>query len=285
VVNFDLTLRLFRRNYRKSLAQRAFPDVSSRSLPILFANSFPKSGTHLLTQILSGFATLGPFVESGLPAVVTFEGDTGAQRPLPVILEDLRRYIPGDIGYGHLHAIPEIVSQLTADPFASIFIYRDPRDAAVSHAFYVADINPKHAHHELYSGLTGFDERLKTSIMGRTGARVSFPDIGSRFRPYLGWLQQDVVLSLRYEDLVSSPEEWIGAIYDHIAARGFGYPGRKAQAIRVLKGAINPEKSPTYRKGMIGGWKEHFKEEHKTLFKQCCGELLIDLGYEKDPIW
>ncbi len=57
---------------------------------MLFANSFPKSGTHLLTQALQGFPQLGPAVDSGLPAVVTYEGDTGRTRSTEEILADLR---------------------------------------------------------------------------------------------------------------------------------------------------------------------------------------------------
>jgi hypothetical protein len=41
----------------------------------------------------------------------------------------------------------------------------------------------------------------------------------------------------------------------------------------------------TFRKGQIGAWKEEFTAEHKDLFKQYGGELLIKLGYEKDLNW
>ena len=60
-------------------------------MPVLLANSFPKSGTHLLTQVLQGFPSIGPAVDSGLPAIVTYEGDTGRQRQAVEILADLER--------------------------------------------------------------------------------------------------------------------------------------------------------------------------------------------------
>ena len=286
MVSLDLILRLLRRGVRKRLAQRRFPGTPSKSLPVLFANSFPKSGTHLLTQIIGGFTKLAPFVDSGLQAVVTFAGDTGEQRSLEDIIQDLQRFLPGDVGYGHLHALPEIVASLTNKRMASIFIYRDPRDVAVSHAFYVADINRRHVHHQLYADQLGdFNQKLKMSITGRPELRTPFPDIGTRFKPYLGWLQQAEALSIRYEDLVQRPKDVVGAIFDHVAARGFSFSGGRSEAIRVLTASIHPEKSPTFRKGMIGGWKEHFNEEHKALFNQFCGELLVDLGYEKNLNW
>ena len=91
------------------MAQSARWRRSLRGVPILFANSFPKSGTHLLTQVLQGFPRLGPAVDSGLPAVVTFEGDTGRARQTQEILADLQRLLPGDIAYGHVHALPPVV--------------------------------------------------------------------------------------------------------------------------------------------------------------------------------
>jgi hypothetical protein len=47
--------------------------------PIFFANSFPKSGTHLLLQAIQGFARLGPVIYSGLPAVTMYEAFSGAR--------------------------------------------------------------------------------------------------------------------------------------------------------------------------------------------------------------
>lgn len=41
----------------------------------------------------------------------------------------------------------------------------------------------------------------------------------------------------------------------------------------------------TFRKGQTGGWKKHFTSDQKKLFKKVAGQLLIDLGYEKDFNW
>lgn len=45
------------------------------------------------------------------------------------------------------------------------------------------------------------------------------------------------------------------------------------------------ETTLTFRKGVAGEWKAHFNEEHKRIFKNIAGQLLIDLGYEKDFNW
>jgi sulfotransferase 6B1 len=52
-----------------------------------------------------------------------------------------------------------------------------------------------------------------------------------------------------------------------------------------LEASINPTKSPTFRSGKTGEWKKHFTEEHKSLFKEVAGDLLVKLGYERDGNW
>jgi hypothetical protein len=37
--------------------------------------------------------------------------------------------------------------------------------------------------------------------------------------------------------------------------------------------------------GKTSGWREHFTEEHKNLFKDIAGDLLVKLGYEKSNDW
>ncbi len=285
MVGIPLSLRLARRSLRRAAAQNRFPQVPIDKMPVLFGNSFPKSGTHLLTQILAGFSQLGPVAESGLPPVLTFEGESGKPRPLSRILSQLELFLPGDIGYGHLHAFPEVVQFLCGRGQATYFIYRDPRDVVVSHVFYVTDINNQHVHHDYYMKLKNFDERLKVSILGRPELENPFPEIRARFEPYLPWLAQTGVLSLRYEDLIQNVQAGLSAIFEHALKRGFIYSGDKAAALAALAAAIQPQRSPTFRSGKTGGWREHFNEEHKRLFKEVSGDLLVRLGYEQNQNW
>jgi hypothetical protein len=255
-------------------------------MPILFGNSFPKSGTHLLTQVLSGFSRLGPVAVSGLPPVLTFAGESGVLRSVTAIANELRRFKPGDIGYGHLHAIHEVVDALCRDGFAPYFIYRDPRDVVVSHVHYVSDINSRHVHHDYYAyQLNSFDDRLTVSIMGRPELANPFPHIAARFAPYLDWLERSEVLSLRFEDLISDKKKTLAKIFQHAQDRGFPYSGKKSVAVNKLAEAIDPQRSPTFRSGKPGAWQRNFKDEHKSLFKELSGDLLIRLGYEKDQNW
>ena len=39
------------------------------------------------------------------------------------------------------------------------------------------------------------------------------------------------------------------------------------------------------RKGIVGDWLNHFQEGDKDIFKEQGGDMLIELGYEKDKNW
>ena len=262
---------------------------SLEDVPIFFANSFPKSGTHLLTQVVTGFTKIGPAVNSGFPAIVTFEGNTGRKRTEKEILSDLKQLQAADIAYGHLHAFPKVVEMLCQKGFVSYFILRDPRDVAVSHVHYITEMAPNHVHHRYYTNeLQGFDERLTASIEGiskNPNSEATMPDLRSRFEPYLDWLNHPEVLWLRYEDFIHKPRKTVRQILKHAIQRGYRPAIPEDTAVNTLLDCIQPERSPTYRKGTIGGWKEAFSPYHKQLFKETSGDLLIQLGYEQDNHW
>jgi hypothetical protein len=281
--------KLVRRQWRRLKRQqtlRAAGQPGLGSAPVFFTNSFPKSGTHLLTQVLEGFPLVGPAVDSGLPAVVMFEGASGRERTTPEILRDLKRLTHGDIGYGHLHARPQIVDLFTAEGFCAYFILRDPRDVVVSHVHYVTEIEPNHVHHAYYTQtLKTFDERLSVSILGRPDAVNPFPDIAGRFAPFLGWLTQPAVLALKYEEFNTDRAAAVGKVLRHAVQRGFRLALPEDQAVERLMAQMDPQRSPTFRQGKSGGWRAKFTAEHKALFKRVAGNLLVELGYEQDENW
>jgi hypothetical protein len=162
-------------------------------------------------------------------------------------------------------------------------------------------MEPNHVHHAYYQSLPDFEARLKVSILGRpeldacparasaagTGEpsrRVEFPDIAGRFAPYLGWLGQPSVMKIHFEDLIHERTGTLNRIIDHFLARVPLTISREA-ILDSLESSINPSKSPTFRSGKTGEWKKYFTDEHKKIFKDVAGDLLIRLGYEKDHNW
>jgi hypothetical protein len=284
--NLQMQARLARRALRRLGQMVRFRRLSLTGVPVLLANSFPKSGTHLLTQVLQGFPAIGPAVDSGLPAIVTYEGDSGRQRQVAEILADLQRLKAGDLAYGHMHALPDVVRLLCQPGYAAYFILRDPRDVVVSHVHYVTEMEPNHIHHRYYTEeLHSFDERLAVSILGRPDSPVPFPDVQARFEPYLGWLDHPEVLVLHFEDFIQQQQAALRRVLEHAVQRGFPLQISPPAAIQTLADSINPQRSPTFRSGKVGGWRDQFSAENKRLFKQVAGELLIRLGYEQSDGW
>ncbi len=278
------TLRYLRYRFRRAAAFARWGPALWKA-PVLFANSFPKSGTHLLTQVLQGMTRCGPAVDSGLPAVLTYEGTSGRERTSAEIAADLRRFAPGDIGLGHVHARDEIIPLLCRPGMAAYFIVRDPRDIVVSHVHYVTEMAPKHALHRVYQAMPDFESRLHASIQGLTDVPWPFPDIAQRFAPYQGWLERPEVRLLHYEDYLGDRRGFLEDVLDHAVQRGFPLKIPREEAISLLEAAINPQKSPTFRSGKAGGWREAFTPEISALFKDVAGDLLIALGYESDENW
>ena len=252
--------------------------------PVLLGISFPKSGTHLLDQILLGFNRAAPFSRRLHSFYAEYEGESGRKRPPEQALRWLDSLESGDIASAHLFARPEAVERVCAPTFVPYFIFRDPRDVAVSHVFYVTEMEPDHVHHAYYQSLPDFDTRLKVSILGRPELDIEFPNIADRFAPYLGWLDQPSVMKIHFEDLIHERIGTLKRIIDHFLVRASLRTPRNL-LLEYLENSINPGKSPTFRSGKTGEWKKHFTDEHKKIFKDVAGDLLIRLGYEKDNDW
>jgi hypothetical protein len=268
----------------EKIAQRIRFASESPNLPVLLGISFPKSGTHLLDQILLGFSKVAPYAKRLHSFYAEYEGESGRKRSPEQALSWLDSLRPRDIASAHLFARPETVERVCSPQFVPYFIFRDPRDVVVSHVFYVTDIEARHVHHDYYQSLPDFNARLNVSILGRPDSAVEFPNIADRFAPYLGWLKRREVLSLPFEDLINDRASALMDIMDHFLARApLSVP--RELILESLESSINPNRSPTFRSGKTGEWVKYFTEEHKKIFKDVAGSLLLQLGYEKDFDW
>jgi sulfotransferase 6B1 len=252
--------------------------------PILIGISFPKSGTHLLDQILLGFNRVAPISRRLHSFYAEYEGESGRKRTPEQALEWLDSLRSRDVASAHLFARPDVIARVTSSDFLPYFIFRDPRDVVVSHVFYVTEMEARHVHHDYYASLPDFDSRLTISILGRPDFGVEFPDIAARFAPYLGWLDQPPVMKIHFEDLIDDRAATLNRILDHFLTR-VPLQAPRGPILDGLESSINPKRSPTFRSGTTGEWKKYFTDEHKKIFKNAAGDLLVRLGYEKDNDW
>jgi hypothetical protein len=280
---FRSTLRSIVYQVEKQIQRLRFAS-QPHGLPVLLGISFPKSGTHLLDQILLGFSKVAPYSKRLHSFYAEYEGGSGVKRAPERALAWLDSLGPRDVTSAHLFARPEVVARVCSSKFVPYFIFRDPRDVVVSHVFYVTGIEEHHVHHEYYLSLPDFDSRLNTSILGRPDANIEFPNIAERFAPYLDWLNHPEVLRIPFEELIHDRAAALTRIMDHLLSR---VPLRASRQLILdsLESSINPSRSPTFRSGKTGEWKKYFTDEHKRIFKNVAGDLLIRLGYEKNLDW
>ncbi len=252
--------------------------------PPVFANSFPKSGTHLLDQIIEGLPGIrnyGAFLSS-MTSSFRFSERTDQE-----VRGFISRFVPAEMIRGHLFFGPAAAEWLNERHAVHYFIYRDPRDVVLSESHYLRSINRWHKMHPYFRDAPSMDAAISLAILGLQGRvpGVDYRNADERFQRYSGWIGRDDVCSLKFEDLTSENRE------EHVRKMLLFYNQRAGNPVdvesvlaRMIEG-MRPEKSHTYRKGKSGGWREKFSDEHKSQFKQVAGQSLIELGYESDLDW
>lgn len=279
--NIRRTLRPYGKTAQAILRWKRF---SFNDAPPIFGNSKPKSGSHLLLQILNGFTQIMPYRYVDADPVRTITRD-GRRKTKEEILADLKSVPAGVIGWGYVDATKENASFLTSAGRVNFFIYRDPRDMLVSQVFFATDMHEEHGMHAYYTSLPDFGARLNVAITGIDRDGLKMVSVKQRYEGVFQWLEQKSTMCLRFEDLINNRDATLHAMLDEVEKTGYKIPTPHEKALPILVDAIQPKKSHTFRSGKTGGWKQHFTEEHKKIFKDVAGDLLVKLGYEKDNNW
>jgi len=276
--------RFFRKPAKYMQAVLRWKRLTFNDAPPVFGNSKPKSGSHLLLQVLAGMCQVAPYQYVDREPIRTITKD-GRRKTKEEILGELKRVPRGVIGWGYVEASPENVAFLCQPNRVNYFIYRDPRDLLISQVFFATDMQEEHGMHAFYKSLPDFDERLKVAITGIDRDGLYMVNVKKRYEGVFQWLEQNYVMCLRFEDSINNREATLNAMLDEVEKTGYKIPMPREKALAILMQAIQPKKSHTFRSGKTGGWREHFTEEHKKLFKDVAGDLVIRLGYEKNINW
>lgn len=186
-----------------------------------------------------------------------------------------------------------------------IHIIRDGRDAAVSMTHHMwnhaqdregvynlkpEELKRRESFLKSYEQPTGTRERLFTDKDLRDSA-TGWRNQIQKSREYGRTLFGDVYAEVRYEDLLERPNEETERLLRFLGADASA--GTVEECVRAAsfetwtKGRRRGEEDPSsfFRKGVAGDWRNVFTEEDKDVFKEVAGDLLVDLGYEKDRDW
>ena len=251
--------------------------------PPVLANSFPKSGTYLLMQILQVL----PDIRDWRLFLASTPSFTFRELSVESMGQKIRQLAPGELAGAHLFYSRDLSAVLREKPVSHFFIYRDPRDVVISEAHYLSKMNRWHRLSKYFRALSNMEDRISFSITGalEPDFPYDYPDIAQRFERYKGWLNDPGVCVLKYEDLVPDKRKSVikKIIRFYLSTFCSDYD-EDAYVIKALNN-INPARSHTYRQGNIGYWRTVFTERQKDIFKQLAGDLLIELQYEQDKNW
>ncbi len=266
--------------WRRRIAQPR--DYEQR--PPVFANSFPKSGTHLLDQLVGA-----------LPGVVNYGAIWGAmtssfqfrERTPANVAALLASFAPGELVRGHLHCDDAAIAGLAAKNVVNYFIFRDPRAVVLSEAHYLRDMNRFHRLHSYFKRTSSMTEAIALSIrgLGNEAPGIVYPNIAERFARFAGWLCDPNCFCVKFEELVGAEQPAIVRRMAEFYARHRAEPIDVEAVAAKMIASIAPEKSHTFRSGKKSGWRSEFTPQLRRLFADTAGDLLVNLGYETDNSW
>ena len=175
-------------------------DLSAR--PPVLVNSFPKSGTHLLMQLVEGLpdrVNYGAFLGSMISSFKFRE------RTPENVSHFIRGIVPGEVVRAHLFFNQRHAEELAQKSGVHFFIYRDPRDIVVSEAHYLREMSRWHRLTPYFRQFDSIDKAISLSIQGLQPPvpGIDYPNVAARFDRYQGWLERNDCFAIRFEDLRS----------------------------------------------------------------------------------
>ena len=256
--------------------------------PKLYIDGFPKSGLHLAMLFA---ITLVDGAAHETPWAGTFDGHGWTNHWMPDwrIYQHLARLREGTFLKGHAGYRDDIAEFLNHMGAQMAFIYRDLRDVVVSQSFHVLSEDDKknsHADKDLYRALDSQEEVILACINGLE----KYPGVIERWEMYAPWLDVEWVHKMRYEDMrlepFSTAREFVLYVYNRIAAvNGINLEiednAIAVQSLYMVMAAEERHRSPTYRKGIPGGWREWWTDRIDKAFEDAGGhEWNRRIGYE-----
>ncbi len=237
--------------------------ASAQSAQNIFVATIPKSGTHLISKSLE---------------LLLKRNVIRIENPQKVIDSTVPLQRNNELFRSHLPYHPKAEAFFKKNNYKCLLMMRDPRDQLVSMSFWFVMRPNKHA--DKAARYAKDPSYLKELMMNR------IRHIADYYKKYLPWQKNSRFHTVKFENLVGyegggTRKKQINEIKRMGRHLGIALTDETiGHCVKNLFGGTY-----TFRKGQIGGWKKYFTEEHKRVFKQVAGQLLIDLGYEKDFNW
>lgn len=261
----------------------------------IFINSLPKSGTNLVSKFfeLTGYeyknvgvaATLVlgkyPLIRQILRGALFSKNPVIIGQDLPVAIRSnwldkkLNSLENGEFITGHANYTDHLHQLLMKNAIKSIQVIRDPRDVLLSYIHYVGTTKT-HFMYDSYHKLD-FNERLLFTINGGVSNNLHIESFNTMLHSLHGWFDKQDVFIIRFEDIIGD--------------KGGGSIEKQYKLFEELESFLDEkidkeyiiEKlfggTHTFRKGMIGSWKEEFDDKQKSIIHHSIGEIIKLWGY------
>lgn len=232
----------------------------------IIVTSFPKSGLHLLAQMMRPLAEPSPLFGGYYSERQMTTHENGGWGPGlrsdTDVLKDLNDLQDGEQVWGHLAAIESVAGFLEDMGWPVIFLHRDLRDVAVSMAYHIEsddDQNFPHPRKWTYRALPSHERRIQAVIEGYAG----WPSLRDWYRQYAAWERLPWVLTLTYGMLRGAVNASAIRILEYLRERtGEAW---SAGIEDDMVGSILTSGSPTFRAGRVGDWEQEFDGPLRTL--------------------
>jgi hypothetical protein len=264
--------------------------LSKKQIRPFFFTSICKSGTHLLTTFFGACglsraschdrelmkALEHDFLARNAPdlyrktlssAPRLRETKQEVKSAIAQTLEAFDRLGPGRYMFNHVSYSPELAKELRKRGVPIIFLYRDPRDVAISLMNYTmkegTDVG------QFLSAIPNVEDRVEAVIQGRAG----FP-LRIRFEPFEGWLTEPDVLVVHHASLIG-PRGGGSAIAQHKAHRWIANHIGLNLTDEELSTAYNrvySEEARMFSVGRTRQWRSIFGQRARSAFEQEMGD-------------
>lgn len=267
----------------------------------VIANSFPKSGTHVLTRLLTllGYAEanshlsrslvlFGPknFLRNWQIALRLSRDSKG----IPVDIECPQRRIKNEwlshhikqylkqkkYVQGHLPYSREMDALISEIEIPVLYIHRDPRDVLVSLKNYILRLK-NHPNHELLKKIKTDRERFEVLLSGyQAGSNINtMSPFFTKYAHSIAWTKSNNVCDIQYEKAIGPKGG--GNIEDQIIEirKVTDYLNHHEIDIEEIVKSIFDTGSETFHKGTIGQWEEEFDDSTMELYDRHFRAFLI----------
>lgn len=244
----------------------------------LFITSYHKSGTH---QIVPMFTPNCPDVVDrshvdwiNVPKRYRLNTEVNHEGVIETC-GNLRNFQYGaSKAFGHLAHRPEYAKVFMETSTKVLFNVRDPRDIVVAeyrNAQRKFAIDSKdmplwnYYDAEAEKFLYDHDDPIRELIILAS----------ARWPQWIGWLDYDFVLKVKYEDLRLDTVNEVDRIRTWLNEQ-------ECYSAEIMVKKAKPAKSnPTFRRGVPGEWTAVFTPENRALADELLGDILDRLGYER----